>query len=427
MAEQLTFGEQLTVVQVPIDDLVPASYNPRTSDQAAEDLLIKSFRSHGVVDPLIVNSSKERFNIIIGGHFRWRVLKKLGATTVPVVYVDISDIETEKQLNLRLNRVTGAWDFELLKVFNIETLLDVGFDDGDLSAIWDEALATEDDYFDLDKAIREIKTPQTKPGDLFQLGSHLLICGDATDPAVIQCLVGSDLVSALYLDPPFNISLDYSKGISTNGKYGGSTDDHKSDPDYSAFLQSLLVNGMAVAKPDCHVFCYCDESYIGLLQSLYVEIGLAPKRVCLWIKNNFNMTPQIAFNKAYEPCVYGTRGKPYLSKTKNLTEILNKDVAVGNRSLDDILDLFNIWLAKRDSAQDYEHPTQKPPTLHEKPLRRCTKPGDIVLDVTAGSGSTMVACEQLKRRAYLAEAEPIFCDVIIARYEALTGQKAVKL
>ena len=102
-------------------------------------------------------------------------------------------------------------------------------------------------------------------------------------------------------------------------------------------------------------------------------------------------------------------------------------MAVGNRSLDDILDLFNIWLAKRDSAQDYEHPTQKPPTLHEKPLRRCTKPGDIVLDVTAGSGSTMVACEQLKRRAYLAEAEPIFCDVIIARYEALTGQKAVKL
>ncbi len=417
----------IQIVQVPTTNLNPAPYNPRRWSNKATSDLTASIKRFGLIDPIIVNGASDRKNVVIGGHFRLKIAQDLGYAEVPVVYVNIPDIEREKELNLRLNANTGEWDLELLKEFDISLLLDVGFDDGDLSAIWDEALATEDDDFDVDRAIREIKTPQTKPGDLFQLGSHRLICGDATDPAVIQRLVGTDLVSALYFDPPFNISLDYSKGISTNGKYGGSTNDHKSDPDYRTFLQSLLANGLAVAKPDCHVFCYCDESYIGLLQSLYVEIGLAPKRVCLWIKNNFNMTPQIAFNKAYEPCVYGTRGKPYLSKTKNLTEILNKDVAVGNRSLDDILDLFNIWLAKRDSAQDYEHPTQKPPTLHEKPLRRCTKPGDIVLDVTAGSGSTMVACEQLKRRAYLAEAEPIFCDVIIARYETLTGQKAVKL
>ena len=92
--------------------------------------------------------------------------------------------------------------------------------------------------------------------------------------------------------------------------------------------------------------------------------------------------------------------------------------------IDDVLDLFDIWLVKRDARSNYQHPTQKPPTLHERPLRRCSKPGDAVLDLTAGSGSTLVACEQLKRRAFLCEWEPRFCDLIVSRFEKLTGQKA---
>jgi len=94
---------------------------------------------------------------------------------------------------------------------------------------------------------------------------------------------------------------------------------------------------------------------------------LKNRRVCLWIKNGFNVVPQVAFNKGYEPCIYATKGNPYLSdSSQNLTEILNKDIASGNRTLDDIIDLFDIWLAKREAGQDYQHPTQKPATLHEK-------------------------------------------------------------
>ncbi|PJA39676.1 hypothetical protein CO179_04765, partial [candidate division WWE3 bacterium CG_4_9_14_3_um_filter_39_7] len=154
--------------------------------------------------------------------------------------------------------------------------------------------------------------------------------------------------------------------------------------------------------------------------------GIENKRVCLWIKNNFNVTPNVAFNKVYEPCVYGTIGSPYLAT--NVTkyhEILNKEVDSGNRAIDDIIDLFNIWLVKRIPTQDYEHPTEKPSTLHEKPLKRCTKPGDIVLDLFGGSGSTMMACEQLNRACYMVEIEPIFCDLIIRRYQQLTGKEAV--
>ena len=284
----------------------------------------------------------------------------------------------------------------------------------------------DDDHFDVDNAVDEIVEPVTQIGDVYQLGNHRLICGDSTDSKTIATLMNGKQANIIYTDPKYNINLDYSKGISTSGKYGGTTNDRLTDAEYEDFLKTTLSNAVAVLTSDAHVFCYCDQLYVGLVQKIYGEIGVDTKRVCLWVKNNFNMTPQLAFNKAYEPCVYGTLGQPYLSETHNLTEILNKEVAPGNRTIDDIIDLFDIWLAKRDPASSYEHPTQKPPTLHEKALRRCTKPGDIVLDIFAGSGSTMVACDQLKRTCYMAEIEPVFCDVIVARYEQLTGNKAVK-
>ena len=187
----------------------------------------------------------------------------------------------------------------------------------------------------------------------------------------------------------------------------------------------VLVNGLAHTYRDCHVFTWCDQTYIGLIQSIYAELKISNKRVCLWIKNSHNPTPQIAFNKAYEPCVYGTIGNPHLSAIHNFNEVLNREVGTGNRLTDDIMDIFDIWLAKRVAGQDYEHPTQKPPTLYEKAFRRCSKPSDIILDLFGGSGSQLIAAEQLKRRAFLCEINPIFCDVIVARYKELTGKEAI--
>lgn len=106
---------------------------------------------------------------------------------------------------------------------------------------------------------------------------------------------------------------------------------------------------------------------------------------------------------------------------------MNKEVGTGNQGLEDVQDILDIWLVKRINGSEYQHPTQKPPTLHEKALRRCSVPGDIVLDLFGGSGSTMIACEQLKRTCYLVEQEPIFVDLIIRRYEKLTGLKAKKI
>lgn len=422
----MTQINQLKVIYIPVKDLKPSSYNPRKWSDEAINGLKQSIKKFGLIDPIIANSATNRKNIVIGGHFRLEIAKQLGFTEVPVVYVNIPDIEKEKELNLRLNRNTGDWNFELLKNFDIEMLMDIGFDNNDLSKIWDENLETEDDDFDTEKELEKIKIPKTKLGDIIQLGQHILVCGDSTELKVVEQLSSNKSASMIYCDPPYNISLDYNKGIGGKGKYGGQTNDNKSETEYLEFLRKTLQNGLSISKPDCHIFYWNDENHIGLIQSLFKEIGIENKRTCLWIKNGFSPTPNNAFNKSYEACIYGTVGKPPISDNpKNLNEIMNKEIGSGNRTIDDILDLINIWLVKRLPGGDYEHPTEKSPTLHEKALRRCTKVGDTVLDLFGGSGSTLIACEQLKRKCLTVEYEPIFCDLIISRYQKLTGKEVV--
>lgn len=261
-----------------ISDLSPADYNPRTWDDAALEGLCDSIRKFGFVDPVIANGTKSRRGIVIGGHMRLAAAKHLGHKTVPVVYVDIPDLEREKELNLRLNRNTGEWDLEKLKAFEMELLLDVGFGDTDLAHIWDYALETEDDQFDEDAELEKIKTPKTKPGDLYQLGPHRLLCGDAMDEDAVKQLVGKNKIDMIYTDVPYNIHLDYNKGISNAKQYGGKTNDAKTDAEYETFLSTLIQNAIGVAAPDAHYFFWCDQKYVGLLQKLYSDLGIGYRR-----------------------------------------------------------------------------------------------------------------------------------------------------
>ncbi|MHB1086224.1 MAG: site-specific DNA-methyltransferase [Minisyncoccota bacterium] len=420
-------SKDINIVYVPVKELRPATYNPRKISPDALAHLKESITRFEMVDPVIVNSAPKRKNVVIGGHQRLRAAKELGHKSVPVVYVNIPSIEKEKELNLRLNRNTGEWDWSKLKLFETNFLSDIGFDDTDLSTIFDD-LNVEDDEFDVEKELAKIKKPVTKSGEMFQLGNHRIICGDSTDPNVLKQLMGGKKANSILQDPPYNISLDYNKGIGGKRSYGGTVDDALTDDGYKTFLKTALQNAIAVTGKNTHVFTYCDQKYIWLLQTIYTELGIANKRVCLWIKNNSTPTPQIAFSKQYEPCVYGTLGKPYLSdKVLNLSEIMNKEIGTGNRSIEGIYDMIDIWMVKRLNGTDYQHPTEKPPVLHEKALRRCTKIGDVILDCFGGSGSLLIACEQLKRSAYLVEREPIFVDLVIRRYEKLTGKKAKKI
>jgi DNA modification methylase len=244
----------------------------------------------------------------------------------------------------------------------------------------------------------------------------------------LKKLFGKEQASVIYSDPVYNLSINYARGVGGNQNYGGHVLDTRSKEEYRTFLKKSIEVALAVCKPNIHVFYWNDQAQIGLVQDLFEELGLKNRRVCLWIKNGINPTPGVAFSKCYEPCIYATRGKPYLTKgIDNLNEVMNKELGTGNALIDDILDQMDIWLVKRLPGTEYTHATAKPPTLHEKAIRRCTRPGDIILDSFSGSGSTLISAHQLKRRAYVVELEPLFADLAILRYEKFTNQKAKRI
>lgn len=417
MSHKLTW----TTVQKRVDDLVPQEVNPRIiTDKQMSDLK-RSLKKFNLVEvPAIDMNGK-----ILAGHQRIKALQLLGRGD-ELIDVRIPNRKLTKQESdeylLASNKLGGDWDFELLKSFDLGTLEFAGFDDVELAEIWDEDKSVEDDSFDVEKELKKIKEPSTKIGDIITLGNHRILCGDSTKPENLKRLLGTEKAAMIYSDPVYNIDIDYNGGISGKQKYGGDVNDTRTFEEYRTFLKRSLEAALAVSTKDTHVFYWCDQVYIGVLQELYRTLGIQNKRVCLWLKNSQNPVPSVAFNKAYEPVVYGVRGKPYLAEAiTTLNEVLNKEMGTGNELLEQVED---VWMAKRLSGKDYEHATSKPPQLHEKAIKRCTKPGDIILDSFLGSGSTLIAGEALGRKVYGCELEPAFCDLMIRRYEKLTGAKA---
>jgi DNA modification methylase len=412
-----------------VKELLPFKNNPRTISEKQRSDLIKSIKSFGIVEvPVIAMDNK-----IIAGHQRVAVLQLMGKSDeyidVRVPNRSLSEKEYKTYL-LTSNRVHGDWDYNILSEhFDIDTMLISGFDDNDLSHIFADSLETFDDDFDMEKELETIKETDVKLGDIYALGPHRLACIDSLDPKAVKSLVGKNKMDMIYCDPIYNISLDYNKGVGGKASYGGKVNDSKSNKDYEKFLETSMRNALSVSKPDIHMYYWCDQKYIGLIQKLFSKLGLNNKRVCLWIKGPANPVPAVAFNKCYEPCVYATSGNPYLSPVcLKFSEVLNKEISPsGNKLLEDIMDLGDIWLNKRIAGQDYEHSTQKPITLHERPIKRCTKPGDKILDLFAGSGSTLLAADAMKRVCYTADIEPIFIQLIINRYESITKNKARKI
>ena len=403
-----------------VDDLIPQTLNPRTiSDKQMSDLK-KSLKKFGLAEIPAIDTDVS----ILAGHQRIKALQLLdrGSEEIDVRIPNRKLTEAEaNQYLIGSNKLGGDWNIDALKSFDLDLLSEAGFSDIELSEFWDKDLSTEDDGFDEEKEIKTIKKTDIKSGDLLILGKHKLLCSDCTDQQAIQALFGDECTSMIYSDPPYNIKLDYDKGVGNKANYGGKVDDDKSPEQYKAFIRQTLEAALSVSTKDTHVFYWADEAWIWIFQTLYNDLRIKNRRLNIWLKNNASPTPTVAFNKVMEVCIYGTLGSPYLSKqTQNATEVMNKELGTGNQLLED---LCNVWTAKRLKSSEYEHPTSKPPSLHEKAIKRCTKPNDIILDSFAGSGSTLICAESLKRRVYSLEQNPIFCEVVRRRYEKLTGKK----
>ncbi|GMX58688.1 MAG: hypothetical protein MCSN_3420 [Candidatus Microsyncoccus archaeolyticus] len=409
--------------QKRVNELIPQENNPRIiTDKQMSDLK-KSLEKYNLVEiPAIDLDGK-----ILAGHQRIKVLKILnrGEELIDVRVPNRKLTEEEaKQYLIASNAISGDWDFSVLnEFFEKEFLIDCGFEELDLEVGWKDILKIEDSEndFDIERELKEIKKPETKPGDLILLGKHKLLCADSTDINAVKKLFDKDRASMIYSDPPFNINLNYNKGIGGKANYGGSIDDNKTIEEYKEFIKKSLLSAISVTKEYFHCFYWCDEAWVWLFQTLYNELNIKNRRLNIWIKNGFSPTPQVAFNKSAEFCVYGTKGSPYLSESfKSLNELMNKELSNGNALFDELL---NIWLEKRLPGNELEHATSKPPALHEKAIKRCTKVGDIILDSFSGSASTMICAEKLKRKVYSLEIEPIFCDLAIKRFKKISNKE----
>lgn len=414
-----------------VSDLIVWDKNPHVMNDTEKGNLSESLDKFDYVEVVVINTD----NKLIGGHQRRNDFIAKGKQDeiidVRVPNRKLTDKEFE-ELAIRLNKNRGHDDEALLnQFFEAEDLKKWGFNEQELNDIFDIEAEIQEDNFNLEEELAKVDKPLTKKGDLYILGDHKLLCGDSINKEDLQKLDALQMASIIYCDPPYNIGLSYHKGIKGNSNKKTYTNnvfsDNMKDDDYLEWIIKTIECALLVSKKDAHIFYWCDPKYIGLIQKAYQKKSIKNKSVCFWLKNQFNPVVQMAFNRVIEPCVYGTIGKPRLNnKITNLSEILNQEVS-GRNIHESVLDITDLWLAHRDKTNDYVHPTQKPITLHEKPLKRCSAPGDTVVDLFGGSGSTLISCEQLGRKALLIERDPVFCDVIVKRWEAFTGKQATKI
>lgn len=382
-----------------VSDLIQAQYNPRKMDEKEKTDLGASIDEYGAVIPAVVNTGKRK-NVLIGGHQRRILYMEKGIEEIDVMVPDRElTMEEEKKLNLRLNKNTGHFDKEMLPEMGLELLMEVGFGDEELAQMWNDVDVIDDD-FDEEKAIKETQVARTKAGDIWKLGDHKLYVGNILDCDVTE---RSDMA---FFEIP--------KEKKTNDKQAEHISSHF----------ALTSN---FAKKNAHVFVWADPERIGKVQEDMKNYNITPEGVCIWIRNTFEPKKHSAFNSAYVPCVHGTIGDPFVNREmSHITDVLNKEVSSGNQAKADILDTFDIWITRPDK-DGKQGEKNRPVTLLERPLKRCSRPGDTVLDLTAKTGTTMMACEQLGRKCVMVEENEFFATIIIDRWQSHTGEKAKKI
>jgi DNA modification methylase len=417
----------MQTTQMPINSLIFAEYNPRQISKHDFQKLVQSIKEFGFIEPVVINKDKT----IIGGHMRVRAAKELNMAEVPCVEVDLPK-EKEKALNLALNRIHGEWDEQKLAevLFELENMPELeltGFSESEVAKVLDTVRLAKEDEFDVKKELEAIKEPVTKQGDLYQLGRHRLLCGDATVTEDWSHLMGDEKANLIFTDPPYNVNYESPAGNTySSTKYGDSGkifNDNKSDEDCVAFYTAVLKNLLNYSADDAPIYWWFANKNNHLNRLAFEQAGWYFSQIIIWLKNSFVFSLGQDYHRAYEPCMFGwKKGKAhYVNKQYgNLADVFNTNFAEFEEMLD-------IWYAHRDNTNDYVHPTQKPTKLAERALKRSSKIGSIVVDAFGGSGSTLIACENMNRIAYLMELDPKFVDVIIKRWEQFTGEKAVKL
>jgi DNA modification methylase len=376
----------MKVVQYKIADLIEAEYNPRQLTKDQHKQISDSIKRFGIVDPVIVNTHKDRKNIIVGGHQRTKVAKELGFTEMPCVEVNLTP-EKERELNIRLNKNTGEWDWdELANHFDLSDLMDWGFDEKDLNFFDLTTEEAEEDNYEMPD---EIKTDIVL-GDLFEIGEHRLLCGDSTDSDQVAKLMNGEKADMVFTDPPYGIN---EKG--DRSKRGG------------------LAKGNNLPDFKDDTIQYAVDAFNN--------------------PQNIDINVQVWFGANYY-CHFLPQGNNWLVWDKRVEEKQRDtqsdcELAWVKSKYNSVRIFRHLWkgmMKDSERGQKRVHATQKPIALIDWCIKEYSKDAKLILDYFLGSGSTMVAAHQLKRKCYGMELDPKYCQVIINRMLKLDPSLEVK-
>lgn len=436
----MAFG--LEIEYVPLDSIKPYKNNAKKHPPEQIKQIANSISEFGMADPIAVCN-----NIIVEGHGRYLACKELNYNEVPIIRLDWLTEEQRKAYTLIHNKLTLNSDFDL-EVLNreLDGILDLdmssfGFD------VAEEQKPTEptDDNYDAPIPV----TPKSKPGDIYELGQHRVMCGDSTDPESVATLMDGKLADLLLTDPPYNVAIgnknkvlnEYNHGkrghhIETNiaGDADGKTDEQVAND----LWQPAFKNAIDNAADDCAMYATTAQgSTHSAMQTAIQRAGWQVKHTLIWVKNCaiFSMG-RLDYDYKHEPILYGWNKRHNFYAVDYKTSVMEQipeDIDAltekqAKKLLKRLIDNDTTTVINCDKPQKSElHPTMKPVPLFGQLIQNSTKEGNIVLDLFGGSGTTVIACEQLKRKAYVMEYDPRYVDVIVDRWEKYTGEKAVKI
>ena len=420
-------------------DLIPADYNPRKDLKPGDpeyDKLKRSMEQFGYVEPVIWNKATGR---VVGGHQRLKVLMDMGVTEVECVVVEL-DEDREKALNIALNKISGDWDEEklMLLISDLQGAdFDVsltGFDPAEIDDLFKDSLkdGVKEDDFDVDA---ELENPAiTKAGDVWTLGRHRLVCGDSTKPETFALLMDGLKANLVITDPPYNVNYESADGKKIrNDDMDGSL--------FREFLEKAFQCAADACQPGAAAYIFHADTEGENFRAAFREAGWELHGCLIWVKNSF-VLGHGDYQYQHEPCLYGWKpgAAHYFVNDRSQSTVIDDEHPPDPDKLkkDELVALAKQLLAERrhtpstvircdKPARNAEHPTMKPVPLCGQMIRNSSLPGQLVLDLFGGSGSTLIAAEQLSRQCFMMECDPAYVDVIVDRWEQLTGEKAEKI
>lgn len=393
----------MQIEQTKTSDLLPYARNSRTHSDAQIAQIAASIREFGFTNPVLIDQE----NQIIAGHGRVLAAMKLKLDEVPCIRLSHLSESQKRAYVIADNKLAlnAGWDDELLAL-EIKDLQDadfdvslLGFEDDELAKIMDALVEEVEGLTDEDATPEIPEEPKTKPGDIYQLGNHRLMCGDSCSTNDIEKLCDGQLVDMWLTDPPYNVAYEGGTGLTIKN-------DNMEDEQFRHFLRDAYVTADLVMKPGAVFYIWHADSEGYNFRGAAKDAGWTVRQCLVWKKSSLVMGRQ-DYHWKHEPCLYGWKeGAGHLwASDRKQTTILEFD----------------------KPSRNGEHPTMKPVALFEYQMLNNTKGGDIVLDSFGGSGTTIIAAEKNGRKAYAMELDPKYCDVIVKRWEDFTGKKAVLL